>query len=502
MGPILIILSSAVCNPELQFMFGPIPASAVPVGGTTLLNLQLHEAEKHQKWERIFVTYPESEAPPHLPVTKSPVEILPIVEHFSLVSAIECALAHTFQLLHKNPGTVDTDVQVHLTWGDTLICHFPTTPGFASVVPKLGDSHHWFTFTDGTAFAGHITGPIGDLNDAVQAADDIQTVITELRRQGWGLNEFMPRSWFDFGHMSTYFHSKRDFLTDTTRHFNDITLDGRAIVKTSKTKVGKIAAEANWFRELPTSLRSYVPAFLSEGPFVDNYRLEYLPQPSLAELYVYGRLTIDQWKGILKELFTFLRAANTAYEKLGLDYQSVLSTSLPLYTTKVNTRLNQFEDDGVISLTLMHTLKVHASMLKSRIVTFDEDRFLRRNVPTIVHGDLCFSNILYDQRMNSIKLIDPRGLNGQDVPSILGDVLYELAKIYHSLIGYDHAVAGVPFTPDRELLRHFENECWDNFQIDSAEVRAATSLLFLSMLPLHSDSLDRQLRFIDLSFFD
>ena len=61
--------------------------------------------------------------------------------------------------------------------------------------------------------------------------------------------------------------------------------------------------------------------------------------------------------------------------------------------------------------------------------------------PCIMHGDFCFSNILFDLNNLIIKLIDPRGSFG--VPSIFGDPRYDVAKLRHSAVGlYDFIVSG------------------------------------------------------------
>ena len=53
----------------------------------------------------------------------------------------------------------------------------------------------------------------------------------------------------------------------------------------------------------------------------------------------------------------------------------------------------------------------------------------------LIHGDLCFSNILYDVPNNQYRIIDPRGKWGD---SVFGDIKYDLAKLRHSIVGgYD-----------------------------------------------------------------
>ena len=130
---------------------------------------------------------------------------------------------------------------------------------------------------------------------------------------------------------------------------------------------------------------------------------------------------------------------------------------------------------------------------------------------TLMHGDLCFSNLLYDSRVRRIKAIDPRGLVG-DRPTIYGDLRYDLAKLAHSIVGrYDQIVAGrCRSTVDgRDYHLEFEAiacQAWledalSDLVVDgvgglSTPVRAVTCGLFLSMLPLHADRPDRQAAFI------
>src|SRR4029078_11733833 len=58
---------------------------------------------------------------------------------------------------------------------------------------------------------------------------------------------------------------------------------------------------------------------------------------------------------------------------------------------------------------------------------------------TISHGDCCFSNILYDERIRLLKLIDPKGAMTAD--QLFSDPLYDFAKLSHSILGgYDFII--------------------------------------------------------------
>ena len=129
-------------------------------------------------------------------------------------------------------------------------------------------------------------------------------------------------------------------------------------------------------------------------------------------------------------------------------------------------------------------------------------------VPGVMHGDLCFSNILFDTRSDCIKLIDPRGLNFRDEPRLVGDLRYDLAKLAHSVLGlYDYIVADAFEIDDGtgldfRLRIHADEDVAAIQKLFAAlpllngmtarHVAPITVLLFLSMLPLHQDAPRRQ----------
>ena len=125
--------------------------------------------------------------------------------------------------------------------------------------------------------------------------------------------------------------------------------------------------------------------------------------------------------------------------------------------------------------------------------------------PTVMHGDYCFSNILFDTNSFLCKLIDPRGrLHDQ---TIYGDPRYDIAKLRHSVVGaYDYAVHGLfrlteeknnfivtdnyPVFQDK-LTSYFDKMVIQfGYQLD--EIKLIEALLFTSMIPLHKDSMERQ----------
>lgn len=121
-----------------------------------------------------------------------------------------------------------------------------------------------------------------------------------------------------------------------------------------------------------------------------------------------------------------------------------------------------------------------------------------------LHGDLCFSNILYDIHNGIFKLIDPRGKWGL---TIFGDLKYDIAKLRHSVVGnYDSIINGLYavsrknskiiidiFQPKihKEISTYFDELISNYWNLN--DIKLIEGLLFISMLPLHKDSLDKQI---------
>jgi hypothetical protein len=114
--------------------------------------------------------------------------------------------------------------------------------------------------------------------------------------------------------------------------------------------------------------------------------------------------------------------------------------------------------------------------------------------------------------MDSIKVVDPRGLSEVGLPTNYGDLRYDLAKLTHSVIGlYDFIMAGafdLEFTLSEEqcsfdLVIHADERVKSIQDVymshtffantSPRSVIPLTVLLFLSMLPLHSDDKNRQM---------
>jgi len=118
-----------------------------------------------------------------------------------------------------------------------------------------------------------------------------------------------------------------------------------------------------------------------------------------------------------------------------------------------------------------------------KILTF-LDTYTTKSV-TAIHGDPVFTNILIDNE-NVIKFIDMRGKQGSTY-TIGGDPIYDLAKVYQSLSGYDCVLNNTTFTVNQKLIDQLKNWIEKNYSFSFDEVRKFSAGLYFSLIPLHNN---------------
>lgn len=111
----------------------------------------------------------------------------------------------------------------------------------------------------------------------------------------------------------------------------------------------------------------------------------------------------------------------------------------------------------------------------------------------IVHGDLCFSNIILKETDSdqTLYLIDPRG-------EMFGSIYYDAAKLYHSVYGlYDvidsklYLKTSIDYFAKQyvNIQKAFREEILSLFSPAEQEyIKYLTATLFLSMVPLHHEN--------------
>ncbi|MCA8318267.1 phosphotransferase [Burkholderia multivorans] len=500
----IIINSGGYVTAEFQVEFGKIPPCMLPIGNKKLIEHQVERLRTAFPNREIVLTLPETFRPAineRALLTSLKIDCVTVPEKFTLADSL-------LFVLNSCDTTSDSVALLH---GDTLINEFPcdadvigvaeTNDDYAWETESVGDGTElvwcgYFSFANIRSFIKSLALSRGDFVHAVRSYARLH----ELPRRTIG-------DWHDLGHVNTYFKSRACITTQ--RSFNSLDICSGMLTKRGEPSI-KIKAEAQWFANLPVALRRFVPQLIDTGTDEQGetyYTLEYLPMTPLNEIFVHGHNPVFFWARIVKLLESYFKVAR---ECRGPDVVPLRIENDPrmLYREKTRARLAEYSQSRDVPLDV--PVQYGALVLPS--VNDIADQCIRLACASsceiaVGHGDLCFSNILFDSRGDNIKVIDPRGLNQTHELTIYGDQKYDLSKLCHSVIGlYDFIIAGryrlvqeaggwtIEFDLD-DRLKSIQNlfEKANFIQgISFANVIPHTILLFLSMLPLHSDQPKRQ----------
>lgn len=312
--------------------------------------------------------------------------------------------------------------------------------------------------------------------------------------------------WYDFGNIDNLINAKQRLLQ--SRYFNSLSIDP---ILNTITKISdldkKLRNELYWYKNLPSSLQVLSPRIISEKEVEGKLNLvqEYYGYPTLAELYLFSDLGIDNWRSIFKRLLTL----HQTFQKY--PYQLGRNALQNIYLDKTNERIAKLCGDPYWKILfnkeeiLFNDIKLKNFGALSVELNQAVDKLIKNTKGCIIHGDFCFSNILYDLNNQIIRLIDPRGSFGET--GIYGDPRYDMAKLRHSIAGkYDYIVSDLFEISETEygfegrifadedhskLIVEFDN-LLEDFGYQSKEIALIEGLLFISMLPLHQDKPNRQ----------
>jgi hypothetical protein len=503
-------MSGSYIESELNAEFGHIPPSFLPLGNKRLFQHQVKLAPDGCK---IYLSAPENYL-----INKVDLNWLSN-NNISLLQT-PCSL-NVGQGLVACLNLIEESISspLHLLFGDTLFSQLPEGADILAVseaksnyqwASVSNNNIEWLNESDNNSnvVCGYFkfNQPRKLIRNITQEKWDFIKGIDRYKKET-GLSEVAVSDWYDFGHVNTYYHSKAAFTTQ--RSFNDLTITPRFIEKSS-VKNHKIKAEANWFDSLPIMLKSYTPQYLGSTESADgkfSYRLEYLHNTALNELFVFSEMPNIIWNNILEHCLNFIHDCNAETAP-----QHEISQDInQLFGAKTLQRLDEFKDTMNFSLSDEWNFNNNLSVSIAQILAENEIHLpSEKKLSTLMHGDFCFSNILYDFRANRIKTIDPRGMTPSGDITIYGDISYDLAKLSHSILGmYDWIVAGYHQTnvdwDKRNIqiaisgeLKHKDTQSMfikmvgDRYGLSAINLYAMQLQLFLSMLPLHADDSYRQ----------
>jgi hypothetical protein len=494
----LLITSGAYVESELFSEFGKIPPAFLPVGNKRLYTYQV--AQFGALHDQVFLTVPGDFALDEadtLYLRDHHVEVFRTTPGATLGAAV-----HQFLAAAGLSGGLD------ILYGDTLIAD-PLHGGTDWLA--VGDTDEYYNWHHEAPACGQPGGTwtgmfaFSDaalLRNKLSTCGDFIAAVSAYDKHIGGLEHWVVSNWLDFGHVHTYFDSKRQITTQ--RHFNQLrVIDG--VVTKSSDDAAKILAEAAWFEQAPPLIKPFLAAYICRKPDAPcGYQLEYLHLAALNELYAFGRLPERVWRKIFLACDSYLRAASAIPVPRPLPPDCARQT----YLDKTLSRLAAYARQAGCDLEAPWVLNGRATPPLNAIAREAAAAVMAAPpAASFIHGDFCFSNILFDFRAGRVKVIDPRGTDAQGKPTPYGDLRYDVGKLAHSVLGlYDFILAGcylLKVHGQAITFRVLAERCTALQQLFLATPFAGRLpaqwdcypvmvLLFLSMLPLHADDPVRQ----------
>lgn len=334
-------------------------------------------------------------------------------------------------------------------------------------------------------------------NEFIQIND-----LLEFYKEKLSLQPYITDSWLDFGHIDKYYISKKRLIQ--SRGFNSLEYDDLLGTITKRSKnVDKFRSEISWQLDLPKNIKVLAPRVLDysldDEPFIT---MEFYSYPTLSEIWLFSDLNEKMYFSIIDKLFKVLELfSNNCQDVTSQNYKLV-------YIDKTIQRIESIQNQDILELLEKNEILINGKIfqnwttIKSKIIKRVEKLYIKEH-NCFIHGDFCLSNILYDLRSGIVRLIDPRGIWGENEN---GDIKYDVAKLRHSICGdydyivndlftvekYDEALEYKTFNSNKEnIKKYFDDQLSKFYEIE--HIKLIEGLLFLSMIALHSDNKKRQL---------
>jgi capsule biosynthesis phosphatase len=253
-------------------------------------------------------------------------------------------------------------------------------------------------------------------------------------------------------------------LHPETRNHNHIDINHNTIIKTSNN----IKGEKYYYQNIPNDIVNLFPKLLDHTN--KSITIEKINGIPVSAIYTNKILTT-------KILYSILESINYLHQHKPTTQPINIYAN---YCEKLENRVQSYD----------YSIFPNFDNIYNKIFNqLKEYENKNSGIIGMIHGDLVFSNILLDLKDN-IKLIDMRGLLGEE-QSIYGDILYDYAKIYQSLIGYDFILMNKDLDQiyiqyfidlfEKYILNKFNQQTLNNIKI-------ITNSLLLSLIPLHNNN--------------
>jgi capsule biosynthesis phosphatase len=255
------------------------------------------------------------------------------------------------------------------------------------------------------------------------------------------------------------------------RSFNELSEN---IIETYTKSSQDLSGEIYYYQNIPNSVKDLFTILLDYDSNNRWYKMVKIKGMTLSHLYLHGLLKEDILNHIMNSLVR-LHQTKSCVEN-NLDSLNIYRN----YAEKLKRRYQEYDysrfpDSEKIFQTIFAELEKYENEKSGKI--------------GIIHGDPIMTNIIINN-YDKIKFIDMRGKLG-DTLTIYGDIFYDWAKLYQSLLGYDKILQDKSLDKkyERNLIAHFKNFFVEKYsESQFQKLKILTQSLLFSLIPLHDNN--------------
>jgi hypothetical protein len=287
----------------------------------------------------------------------------------------------------------------------------------------------------------------------------------------------------------------------TARAYNNFKIDRLKDIVHKSSSTERLCDEINYYQRIhKTEFSCFFPRLFNHSlGEINSLSLEYYPFDNLYQLE-------RGWEDVAEKLNCVLYFLHSAkhpslsdaevihykremYIDKTLHYQKELVDNFDFF--RFLEKKNKVTINGESVYTFSSIWPMVEELITSTLLSSAEF--------SVIHGDLCFSNILFHK--NTIKFIDPRGSFG--MKGIYGDPLYDVAKLLHSFSGCYEAIiydqfslennnSQINFRLEDKQLKEAAKVFSDLERFNNPKAKLIEGLIFIGMCSRHYDSPKRQ----------
>jgi len=258
------------------------------------------------------------------------------------------------------------------------------------------------------------------------------------------------------------------------RDFNSI---GAGFIETyRKESVGSsadLSGEIYFYSNIPQPIKDMFPVMFDADPSNRWFIMEKIHGIPVSKLYLSELLTRDNMKHIMNSIDRLHKTQIMCGSTEVIEPSDIYANYVPkLKKRYAEYDYSKYPNSDKIYTELINALQEYEDKAEGKM--------------TIVHGDPVFTNIIINVH-GKIKFIDMRGKLGTKL-SVCADHLYDWAKLYQSLVGYDEVLDGVKVGRSYKaiMIETFEShikEFLSDREIQMTKI--ITKSLLFSLIPLH-----------------